>query len=134
MGKFYTVLGLMSGTSMDGVDASIIKSDGNHQYSTVLDKYFEYDKDIYQKLINIRNKILSQKDLEIKSNELNSIEREITLFHGEIINSISSKYNNEIDLVGFHGQTIFHSSEHKTSKQLGDGILLSQLVKKKNYL
>ena len=33
MGKIYTALGLMSGTSMDGVDASIINSDGNRQYS-----------------------------------------------------------------------------------------------------
>ena len=32
MGKIFTALGLMSGTSMDGVDASIIKSDGNNEY------------------------------------------------------------------------------------------------------
>ena len=34
MGKIFTALGFMSGTSMDGVDASIIKSDGNEEYST----------------------------------------------------------------------------------------------------
>jgi anhydro-N-acetylmuramic acid kinase len=130
MGKFYTVLGLMSGTSMDGVDASIIKSDGNHQYSTILDKYFEYDKNIYQKLTNIRNKTLSQKDLEIQSNELNSIEREITLFHANAVNEILEEANVSIDFIGFHGQTIFHDSDKKISKQLGDGKLLSQLTKK----
>ena len=42
MTKEYTSLGLMSGTSGDGVDASIIKSDGENQYSLVLDKYFQY--------------------------------------------------------------------------------------------
>ena len=36
----------MSGTSMDGVDASIIKSDGNDQFTSILDNYFEYDKDL----------------------------------------------------------------------------------------
>ena len=40
MGKLYTALGLMSGTSGDGVDASIINSDGIDQYSEVINKYF----------------------------------------------------------------------------------------------
>ena len=43
MEKFYTSLGLMSGTSMDGVDASIIRSDGESNYEPIFDKYFEYD-------------------------------------------------------------------------------------------
>ena len=47
MEKFYTSLGLMSGTSMDGVDASIIRSDGESNYEPIFDKYFEYDEVIY---------------------------------------------------------------------------------------
>ena len=46
MNKEYTSLGLMSGTSGDGVDASIIKSDGLSKYEVILNKYFEYDKNI----------------------------------------------------------------------------------------
>ena len=46
MGKIYTALGLMSGTSGDGVDASIISSDGIDQYSEISNKYFRYDKKI----------------------------------------------------------------------------------------
>ena len=42
MSKFYYSLGLMSGTSMDGVDASIIQSDGETKYKVILDKYFDY--------------------------------------------------------------------------------------------
>ena len=38
MGKIYTALGLMSGTSMDGVDGSIITSDGENQYKAILNK------------------------------------------------------------------------------------------------
>ena len=128
--KTYTALGLMSGTSMDGVDVSIIKSDGNREYSTILDKYFEYNKNVYQKLISIRNKILSPKDLKTQSNELQSIEREITLFHANAVNEILEESKIEIDFIGFHGQTIFHDPDKKITKQLGDGKLLSQLTKK----
>ena len=62
MGKIYTALGLMSGTSLDGVDVSIIESDGNKEFSSILDKYFEYDKEIIQKILNIRDKISNQRN------------------------------------------------------------------------
>ena len=78
----------------------------------------------------MRNQIVEKSDLVIFSDELRDLEREITIFHGEITNKILSKYKEEIDLIGFHGQTIFHNANQKISKQLGDGKLLSQLVKK----
>ena len=72
--KSYYSLGLMSGTSMDGVDASIIQSDGEKRYKVILDKYFEYPKDIYENLTKIRDKIGSAKDLKKFSKELKSLE------------------------------------------------------------
>ena len=48
MSEKYTSLGLMSGTSGDGVDASIINSDGVNEFETVKDKYFEYDSNLYK--------------------------------------------------------------------------------------
>ena len=130
MGKIYTALGLMSGTSMDGVDASIVSSDGNREYSIKLDKYFEYGDEIRQKLINTRAKVLTVSDLELHSDEIKSLEREITLFHANVVNEIFKSSKIEIDLLGFHGQTIFHDPKNSVTKQLGDGKLLSQLTKK----
>ena len=130
MEKNYTALGLMSGTSMDGVDASIIRSDGNREYSIKLNKYFEYGKKLRQKLINLRAKILIADDLETNSLAIGEIEREITLFHANAVNEILDTSKIKIDLIGFHGQTIFHNSKKKMTKQLGDGKLLSQLTKK----
>ena len=113
MGKIYTALGLMSGTSMDGVDTSIIKSDGNREYSIISDEYREYNEEFYSKLINIRDKVFTENDLKRHSEEIQSLEREITLFHANIVNQILKKSKAEIDLVGFHGQTIFHDPEKK---------------------
>jgi len=129
--KLYTAIGLMSGTSMDGVDVSIIKSDGFNQFINVLDEYFEYNENLHQQLIEIRNLILSINDLKLYSSKLSNLEREITIFHSKIVSDIALRYQDEIDFVGFHGQTIFHSPTHKVSKQLGDGKLMSQLVRKK---
>ena len=91
MEKFYTSLGLMSGTSMDGVDASIIRSDGENNYEPIFDKYFEYDEVIYSDLLNLRDKINSIKDLTTNSYQINELERKITLFHAKVIKEINNE-------------------------------------------
>ena len=131
MEKTFTSLGLMSGTSMDGIDASIIKSNGEEKYEAVFDQYFKYDEALYRELVDIRGKINSSEDLEINSIILSELEREITLFHASICKKIINDYSSNIDLIGFHGQTIFHNANEKISKQLGDANLLSSLLKKK---
>jgi len=130
MGKIYTALGLMSGTSGDGIDASIISSDGVDQYSEITNKYFKYDQKMYENLHKLRSKILNSNDLKKNKDEISHLEREITLIHADIINKISELVNVKIDFIGFHGQTIYHNSLEKISKQIGDGNLLSQLTKK----
>jgi len=128
MKKEYTSLGLMSGTSGDGVDASVIQSDGETRYKVIKDKYFEYNKEIYQNIHDLKEKIHKIKDLKKFKKEILFLEKEITLFHARAVQEISE--NQKIDIVGFHGQTIYHNSNEKISNQLGDGKLLSQLTKK----
>ena len=67
MDKTINALGLMSGTSMDGVDASIIKSDGENNIEIIGDLYQKYDPELKKSLINFSKKINSLEDL--KANE-----------------------------------------------------------------
>ena len=120
----------MSGTSGDGVDASLINSNGIDHFEVIQDKYFEYDSSIYNAYHYLKKKIYSLDDLKKFSKEIREIERRITLFHAKIIKDFDLS-KNKYELVGFHGQTIYHNSKEKVSIQLGDGRLLNQLTKKK---
>ena len=118
----------MSGTSGDGVDASLIKTNGLDEYKVLTDKYFEYDSNIYRDIHTLKEKIHNISNLDDFDSELNDLERKITIFHAEIIKEF--KIDDET-IVGFHGQTIYHNFKEKISRQLGNGKLLNQLTKKK---
>ena len=63
--------------------------------------------------------------------KIKNLERKITLFHVEAVKETLKISESIIDVIGFHGQTIFHDPDNKFTKQLGNGKLLSQLTKKK---
>ena len=119
----------MSGTSGDGVDASLINSDGGSNYKVEINKYFEYENNFRQKIHSLKDKIFTVTDLETYSTELKALEKELTIFHSKVVMDIIKNTKIKIDFVGFHGQTIFHDPSKKISKQIGDGKLLSQLTK-----
>ena len=93
MSKSFCSLGLMSGTSMDGVDASIIQSDGEKKYDVILDRYYGYSQGIYKDLTKLRDKIKSLKDLKKFSRELKNIERKISCKESSFI-TIKIPYSN----------------------------------------
>ena len=127
MQKKLISLGLMSGTSGDGVDASLIETNGINQYEILKDKYFQYDSGIYQEIHSLKDKIHKIEHLENFKKEINNLERKITIFHAKVIDQFNLR---DETIVGFHGQTIFHNPEKKISKQIGSGNLLSRLTKK----
>ena len=127
MQKKWTSLGLMSGTSGDGVDASIINTDGINYYELIKDKYFEYDSGIYKDIHNLKEKIHKIEHLKQFKDEINDLERKITIFHAELVNQFNIS---DETIIGFHGQTIYHNPKEKISRQLGNGKLLSQLTNK----
>ena len=61
---------------------------------------------------------------------MESLEKEITIFHAKAVNEIITASKVKIDFIGFHGQTIFHNAKEKISQQLGNGKLLSELTQK----
>ena len=132
MNKNFYSLGLMSGTSGDGIDASLAISDGEKEFDVILNEYFQYSDDIQEEFHKLKEEILNLQDIDKYSKSLNDLERKITLCNSSAIEFIKSKLlkkNINIDLIGFHGQTILHIPEKKFSLQLGDAKLLSQLTK-----
>ena len=130
MQKKYISIGLMSGTSGDGVDASVISSNGVDKYESIKDKYYQYDDEVYNEIHDLKDQINTPQDLKKNSSAISDLERKITLFHAKIIKDLN--LNEDNPLIGFHGQTIYHNAKEKISKQLGDAKLLFQLTKKKN--
>ena len=132
MNNLITSIGLMSGTSCDGIDASIIRSDGEDEVHLLGNQFLRYDEKTKLKIISLKERINLIIDLEKNKLEINNLERELTLLHANIVNLIIKKYEidrSKINLIGFHGHTIFHSFKEKKTKQVGDAILLSQLTK-----
>ena len=128
MEKIYYALGLMSGTSGDGVDSSVIKSDGKDQIFIEYNNYDPYPSNLSDEIHRIKEKIQKLTDLIKFSDEINNLEIKLTNFHAVLANKLIKSI--KVDIIGFHGQTIFHDSDEKISRQLGLGNKLSEITKK----
>ena len=107
----YIALGCMSGTSLDGIDCSLVKSDGVSYVTDISNEFIPYSDDLQLKL---RNVILKGYLDDIKViNQLNQEYR-------DSINNFIKKNNLEIDLIAMHGQTVYHDQKTKISIQLFD--------------
>ncbi len=133
MKKIYTALGTMSGTSLDGIDLSIIQTDGEDHLSLESNKYLKFSNDLTQKIRSIKSKITSTNECEkiIKSEEYKELSHKITTKHQEAIREmVSYGVERPIDLIGFHGITLWHKPVDKYTHQIGDAELLKKTINK----
>ena len=107
----YIALGCMSGTSLDGIDCSLIKSDGVSYVNEISNEYIPYSDELQLKLHNV---ILKGYLADIKV--INQLNQE----YKDSINNFIKKNNLEIDLIAMHGQTVYHDQKTKISIQLFD--------------
>jgi len=134
MNKRYYSLGLMSGTSLDGVDASIIASDGENELEIVDNCYNKYKSSFKLELKKFIDGATTLEYIKKNNNLYNKLEKQLTLNHAEVSKKIIEKNKNiNLDFLGFHGQTILHQPIKNFSIQMGDPNLLSSLLKKNVY-
>ena len=137
MNKIYTALGTMSGTSLDGIDFSIIETEGEDYLNIISSEYLEFSNNLKDRISNLKLKIKSTDECRaiIKSKEYKELSREITLLHYEGIQTIITHVHKiPIHVVGFHGITLWHKPEDKFTHQLGDPLLLKKKFNKHSHL
>ncbi|MBK3733018.1 anhydro-N-acetylmuramic acid kinase [Azospirillum brasilense] len=114
-----TVVGLMSGTSMDGIDAALVRTDGERRVEPLAFVTIQYEDGFRAEL----RSCLGGKG------PVDAVERALTDAHADAVRRLLVEAGTEVaavDLIGFHGQTIFHDPAQRRTWQIGDGARLAR--------
>ncbi|HRW29205.1 MAG: anhydro-N-acetylmuramic acid kinase [Alphaproteobacteria bacterium] len=126
-----TAIGLMSGTSLDGIDAALIKSDGQSIKRFGRPFHMTYSRGQRDQL-KAALKAAREAGRPTSSNNLiNETEQLITALHAEVIRELLKQNNletHDVDVIGFHGQTLLHGPDDGWSWQIGDGRKLAEML------
>lgn len=122
-GKPLTAIGLMSGTSMDGIDAALIETDGERIERFGPVGHTPYDEDFQNRLRGV----LGQVPAECADEP--DVAAELTRRHAAAVKRLLDENDigaASIDVIGFHGHTVLHRPERRETFQIGDGVLLTR--------
>lgn len=122
-------IGLMSGTSMDGIDVAMVETDGIRVASRGPWSSVGYESAFRRRL---ELGLVDAQSIGIREERpggLAELEREITERHAAAVRDFMRGHGisrDEVDVIGFHGQTVLHRPESALTVQLGDGALLAK--------
>ena len=119
----YKVIGVMSGTSLDGIDLALIQFDFSSNYTF---KILKYETVAYNSFWNDTLKSL----VSLSFTSLKELDNEYTKYLSNVINTFIVKHNiNDIDAICSHGHTALHQPEKKLTYQIGNLPQISSLLK-----
>jgi anhydro-N-acetylmuramic acid kinase len=132
MGKLMKAVGLMSGTSLDGIDVALIETDGEDQVVRGPARTFPYEDSMRRMLVNAIGDAKDLRSREERPYSLVEAERALTECHGVAVAQFFKETGvkgSSVDVIGFHGQTVLHRPEIGLTVQLGLGDLLANFTR-----
>jgi anhydro-N-acetylmuramic acid kinase len=129
--RMMVAIGLMSGTSMDGIDVALIRTNGEKRVERGPSRSYPYESAIRREIreaLDVAKQIVKRGD---RPGNLREVEAHITALHAVAVEKFIAEHGlrlSDIDLLGFHGQTVLHRPNRGLSVQLGDGQKLADLT------
>jgi anhydro-N-acetylmuramic acid kinase len=124
--KLTTALGLMSGTSLDGIDVALIHTDGENIVQRGPSQTYAYSDEQRHILRAALKEAINLTRRDERSSGLAKAETALTDWHVQAVENFLKTNPAAIDVIGFHGQTVIHRPEIKLTVQLGDGPALAK--------
>jgi anhydro-N-acetylmuramic acid kinase len=129
--ELFKVIGLMSGTSLDGIDAALLTTDGESVAQPGPTLSLPYRKETRAMLHGALAAAGAMTRGTAVPVEVTVAERVLTEAHADIVALLLARENlkpSDIDYVGFHGQTVLHRPAERWTWQIGDGAALARTI------